>query len=170
MKRLPYVAFALITLTTVAQAQALTSAQISQDIRSHGAKSVVQTLDHAGRFDTVLSRIASGKTDWIRLAPDLAKGTDAGNSTSLSIALAKALPRNPRTVVKVLRNDSVIDADSVCGLPFIEPTPSEVTTYLSKAIPAVTGVPKSDQFPQRTACLTALTHAKESAASQKTDP
>ena len=170
MKGLQYFACALIALTAGAQARELTSAQIAQDIRSHGARSVVQTLDHAGRFDTVLSRIASGKADWIRLAPDLAKGTDAGNSTSLSIALAKALPRNPRTVVKALRHDSVIGADSVCGLPFIEPTQSEVTTYLDKAIPAVTGVPKSDQFPQRTACLVALTHAKESAASQKMTP
>jgi hypothetical protein len=170
MKHLRYFAFSLTMLSAAAQAEAFTSSQILQDIRSHGAKSAVQTLDHAGRFDTVLSRIASGKADWIRLAPDLAKGTDAGNSTGLSIALAKALPRNPRTVVKVLRDDPVIGADSVCGLPFIEPTPSEVTTYLSKAIPAVISVPKSEQFPQRTACLAALTQAKENAASQKATP
>ncbi len=167
MKPLFYSGFALFALAGVAQAQALTPAQISQDIDLHGAKSAIQTLDHAKRFDTVLSRIASGKAAWIRLAPDLATGTDAGNSTGLSVALARALPRNPRVVLEVLDSGPVIGADAVCGLPFIEPTPSEVATYLNKAIPAVTRVPESNQFPQRAACLGALAQAKESSTAPK---
>lgn len=152
----------LSALSTTAHAQPLTPAQVSRDIRLHGAKSAVQKLDHSGRFDTVLNEIASGKTAWVRLAPALSEGTDAGNSMGLSVALAHALPANPAAVLAVLSDDSVMQASVVCGLPFIEPTPQEVTSYLSKAIPAVTHVHESPHLSKRAACLSALQQAQAS--------
>jgi hypothetical protein len=165
MKRFHFSAFALIALAGACHAQPLSPAQLTRDIQSRGARAVVEELDRAGRMDAVLSGIASGKAAWIRVAPAMAKGTDAGDSTGLSVALAQALPRNPRAVLQVLDNGPITGAGVVCGVPFIEPTPREVAAYLNKTIPAVKRVPGSVQFPQRGACLAALTRAGESPTS-----
>ncbi len=165
MRRIVCLGFALLTLAGVCRAQTLTSAQLTRNIHLHGPRAVVQALDRSGRFDAVLDKIASGNAEWIRLAPDIAKGTDAGDSTGLIVALAEALPKNPKAVLRVLDGGAITNASVVCGVPFIEPTPREVAVYLNKAIPAVTRISKSDRFPQREACLEALARAKEEATS-----
>ncbi|MEA3084930.1 MAG: hypothetical protein QOC89_2627 [Paraburkholderia sp.] len=166
MTRIHFSAFVLIALTGACDAQPLSPAQLTRDIHSRGARTVVEELDRAGRFDTVLSGIASGKAAWIRVAPAIANGTDAGDSTGLSVALAQALPKNPRAVLQVLDDGPVTGAGAVCGVPFIEPPPREVAAYLNKTIPAVTRVPATAQFSQRSACLAALTRAQASSTSR----
>ena len=161
MKGIVLLTLTLIGVSTTCYAQLPTPTQLSHDIHVHGAISVVRTLDHGERFDAVLGEIASGKTAWIRLAPALVNGTDAGNSMGLRIALARALPVNPTAVLEVLDDAPVMAASDVCGVPFIEPTHREVTTYLNRAIPAVTRVPESDRWPRRTACLQALVDARK---------
>lgn len=159
-------ALAFLFLAPPVFAAALTPAQIERDIHAHGAKVVVQSLDRHGKFDTVLDRIASGNAAWVRLASGLAQGTDAGDSTGLTVALAKALPRNPAAVLAALNDGPVIGPAAVCSVPFIEPSPQEVREYLGQAIPAVTRVEPSDQVAHRSSCLEALHHAQDQIPAQ----
>jgi len=154
-------ALAVAVLAIPASARQLTPGQVAQDIRAHGARATVRSLDQTGRLDSVLNSIASGNAAWIRLSPDLAKGTDAGNSTGLTIALARALPKNPKAVLTILDDGLVIGSNAVCSAPFIEPTARELKEYLDRAIPAVTRVAESDRYPRRSACLHALQRSAE---------
>lgn len=161
MKRNLAYALALLFLAPPAFATGLTPAQIEREIHEHGAKMAVRSLERDGKFDTVLDRIASGKAAWVRLASPLAKGTDASDSTGLTVALARALPKNPAGVLAALDEGPVINPAAVCGVPFIEPSPQEVREYLDRAIPAVARVEPSDRAPNRSSCLKALHHAQE---------
>ncbi|MFM0738161.1 hypothetical protein PQQ51_13040 [Paraburkholderia xenovorans] len=161
MKQYVCYAFALLVLSTTAVAQPLTPSRIERDVRTHGAHATVQSLNRTGRLDAVLSKIASGSVAWVRLSPDLAKGTDAGDSTGLSIALAQALPKNPKAVLAVLDDGPVTGAAVVCSVPLIEPSPDEVKDYLNRAIDAVRHTPDSGSLPQRAPCLQALKRIAE---------
>jgi hypothetical protein len=167
MKRAVLLTFTLLPLAVAAQAEPISAAQIGRNIHAQGARPVVQSLDRTHRFDSVLDRIASGSGAWVRLAPQLAKGTDAGDSFGLTVALAEALPKNPAAVLAVLDDGPVTGANVVCAVPFVEPAPGVVQTYLDKAIPAVKGVRPSAQTASVGACLDALHHAKASLLTQK---
>lgn len=166
MKRALFYLVPLMVGTTSAMAGTPAPGQISQSIHAYGARQTVRLLDQRNQFDAVLDRIATGNAAWVAIAPALAKGTDAGNSEGLTVALAKALPKNPRSVLAVLDNGPVTNAQAVCGLPFIEPTPQEARDYLARAIPAVTTVAPSPRVPQRNACLDALKRAQDSVRAQ----
>jgi len=136
------------------------------DIRQHGAGATVHSLDRNGKFDKVLDRIASGNVAWVRLAPGLARGTDAGDSTGLTVALARALPRNPAAVLAALDEGPVIGPEAVCGVPFIEPSSKEIREYLDVAIPAVTRIEPSVRVPHRSSCVDALHRVQEQTSRQ----
>lgn len=154
----------VLVLSGACYAATLNPVQLAADMRLQGPTAVVQTLDRSGRLDAVLTSIASGNTAWVGLAPELSKGTDAGASTGLGVALATALPKNPQAVLQVLDDGPVMRADIVCGVPFVEPTRRSVSAYLRRAIPAVTRVSPAKDFAQRRACLEALNRAKAAAA------
>lgn len=162
MKRAALYLIALLVATSPAMAGALTPGQIDQRIRAHGARQTVLSLEKRQLFDAVLDRIGAGSAPWIQLAPALAKGTDAGDSEGLVVALATALPKNPRAVLAVLNDGPVTGVQAVCALPFIEPTHEEASAYLAQAIRAVTAVAPSSRVPKRTACLDALRQARDS--------
>ncbi|CAD6514224.1 hypothetical protein ACFQ3P_04325 [Paraburkholderia sabiae] len=167
MKRYLGYAVVLLAIAAPAFAQTLTPSVISRDIQTKGARATVQSLSRKGSFDAVLDKIASGNTAWVRISRDLATGTDAGDSTGLSVALAKALPKNPKAVLAVLDDGPVTGASVVCGVPFIEPTPREVKDYLNRAIPAVRRTPESERLPQRAPCLRALEHIAEQTSAHR---
>jgi hypothetical protein len=156
MKSLFASGFVLLFTCGVACAGALNATSVSRDIEVHGAKAAVKTLDRMGRFDAVLDHIAAGQSAWIQLAPRLAKGTDAGHSTGLTVALAQALPKNPAAVLAVLDDGPITGTDSVCAAPFIEPAPDEISTYLGSAITAVKSVRGSARLKSKAPCLAAL--------------
>ncbi|GAB2869652.1 hypothetical protein GCM10027093_01710 [Paraburkholderia jirisanensis] len=160
MKRITIFSLALPLISSVVHAGPLTPAAVSLDIDTYGAKSTVANLDRTGRFGRILDRIAAGQSEWIQLAPRLAKGTDAGNSAELTIALAQALPKNPDAVLTVLDGTPITNFDAVCGVPFIEPSPDDVLTYLGSTIAAVKSAQKSVHTNSKAACLVALERAK----------
>jgi ABC-type Fe3+-hydroxamate transport system substrate-binding protein len=163
MKRSIYLVpmiFALVASACVGSPKAPEASQIARDIQTHGARSTVASLDRKGQFDAVLERIASGDSTWVNLARPLSQGTDAGESTGLTIALATALPRNPAAVLRVLDDGPVLGASAVCGVPFIEPEAGEVKAYLEQTIPAVERVAQTRDTPLRSSCLTSLGRAR----------
>jgi len=167
MNRATFLVFALLVGATSAVAGTPTPHQVDQSIRTHGARQTVRSLEARKQFDAVLDRISTGNVAWVGLAPALAKGTDAGDSEGLTVALATALPKNPGAVMAILDDGSIIGVNAVCGLPFIEPTHQEANDYLARAIPAVTAVAPSSRVPRRTACLDALHRAQESVRTQR---
>jgi hypothetical protein len=96
----------------------------------------------------------------------LARGTDAGDSTGLTVALARALPRNPAAVLAALDEGPVIGPEAVCGVPFIEPSSKEIREYLDVAIPAVTRIEPSVRVPHRSSCVDALHRVQEQTSRQ----
>ena len=135
------------------------AAALRADILRHGAKAVVERLVASDGWDEVSDRIASGRTEWVTLAPKLADGTDAGPSEDLGIDLAFALPQNPTVVLRSIndkpwREGGIIGVERVCGAPFIEDT--EPKGYLPEAIAAVQRVSDPALTNKKAACLAEL--------------
>ena len=148
-------------LTAALAASAPTPAAVARMIDASGARRTVQALDRGGehsRFDAVLDRIAAGDRRWLALVPRLAPGTDAGTAEGLRIAVAQALPRNPRAVLRLV--PKTFPAEDVCGFPMIEPTQSETRSYFRAALPAVQGVTARALRPAKQQCLAELRKAR----------
>ena len=66
--------------------------------------------------------MALGRAAYIRLAPELAPGTDAGTSEELGISLAFALPKAPMTVLQAidLKVGPTLGVSRVCGKPSLK--------------------------------------------------
>src|SRR5689334_574509 len=93
----------LLTAAFASAAAAPTPTSVLRMIDARGARRTVRALDRDGehtRVGAVLDRIASGDRRWLALVPRLAPGTDAGTAEGLRIAVAQALPRNPRAVLR----------------------------------------------------------------------
>ncbi len=139
-----------------------TATRVETSIRQHGAAATIARLWGKGgwpsQWDWVIDRMGDGNAGWIALAPKLAPGSDAGSSEDLGIALAFALPKNPRAVLAALDlgNGIVLGADRVCGAPFIEDTVKDIPAYRRRAIRAVKAVSNPHLKMAKTACLTAL--------------
>ncbi len=135
------------------------AAALKADILHHGAKAVVDRLVASNEWDEVSDRIASGRTEWVTLAPKLADGTDAGSSEELGIDLALALPKNPTVVLRSIndkpwREGGIIGVERVCGAPFIEDT--EPRGYVADAVVAVGRVSGVTVAGKKAACLRVL--------------
>lgn len=128
------------------------------DVRAQGAKAVVDRLNSGARprpWDRVLDHVETGKREWLDAAEALLDGTDAGTSTGMHVALARALPRNPGGVLKLVVSERV-SIDEVCTAPFIEPTPAFITRYLRDTRRALDRLRLPEVEPQRRACLAAV--------------
>jgi hypothetical protein len=118
---------------------------------------VVDRLWKSGDYSRVLDHIDTGASAWVALAPKLAPGTDAGSAEGLAIALAYALPKNPRAVLSVLDPDSkVIAPANVCSAPFIEDAVNDIPGYVRRAKAAVSRVTALRLREIRTGCLAEL--------------
>ncbi len=91
------------------------------------------------------------------LAPKLAPGADAGAAEELPIALAFALPKNPRAVLAVLGGGFPVE--DVCSAPFIEGTVKDIPAYVKEAKAAVARVTDAKLAKVRDACLAELRKA-----------
>ncbi len=144
-----------ICLMAAAAPAAPTPEQIAADIQADGPTVAVHRLWNSGMYDRILSGIAQGDGAWVALAPKLAAGADAAASEGLSVALARALPKNPAAVLSVLDTGSLSPGE-VCGVPFVEGTMPDVGEYLRQTEAAVAGVDADALRTARAACLTAL--------------
>ncbi|MBS9432720.1 hypothetical protein [Photorhabdus hainanensis] len=118
----------------------LTPEQLSLQIKQQGARAVIKNIPEGdnGEWDYITDHIASGDITWLKVAPLLAKGSDAHSSETLSIALATALPKNVNGVLSILDDSNVsISTDSVCSLPFYQGTEAELNQYVVDSIRAL---------------------------------
>ena len=149
--------FALAWLiVSPASAAALSPDGIALEIKAHGAKAVVARLWKSGDWDRVMDKVDAGDGRWIALVPLLAPGADAGTAEELPIALAFALPHNPRAVLTVLAGKDGFRAEDVCSAPFIEDTVRDIPGYLRSAKAAVARVSDPALGRARADCLAQL--------------
>ncbi len=148
-----------LALAAPALAAPLSPKAIAADIKAHGADAVVTRLFTSGDYDRVLDHIDKGEAEWLALAPKLAPGTDAGTAEALVIALAFALPRNPRSVLALTTGENAFPVEDVCGAPFIEGTIGDVGDYVKKAKAAVARVSDVKLAKAKAACLAQLDKA-----------
>ena len=155
MRRFALTAVLLLAVERV-HAAPLSPAAIARDIAKHGAREVVSRLWSNGDYDRVMNRIDRGDAQWIALSPKLAPGTDAGTAEELPIALAFALPKNPRAVLSVLGPPDGLPIGDVCSAPFIDGTVKDVAAYVKRSERAVAGVLDPRLAKTRDACLAQL--------------
>lgn len=122
--------------TASADSAEIDAAILLRDIESRGARTVLGELiasDGGQRWESLLAKAESGEAEWVRVLGQLAPGTDAGSATDTKIVLAKALPKNPGEVLKLVGSQSFLLVDQVCGGPFIEPELAFLLDYFKAA-------------------------------------
>jgi hypothetical protein len=136
-----------------------TAQQVADAIQRRGSKAFLTALTD-DEVEHLYSHIGSGHPDWIALAPMLADGADGADAEGLSIELAKALPKNPTAVLRVLdpaeSHDRILATPRVCSIPFIEKVPRN---YKSSAIRAVSEVQDPALQATKQRCLAMLSHS-----------
>ncbi len=135
---------------------AVTAAAIEHDIAVSGAPSVVKQLrsGKGGAWQTVLRNVETGRSEWLRVAQQLLKGTDAGNTESLYFAISLALTRNPGAVLPMLGPE--IPAGKICTVPYIEPSQKMEREYRAKARAALDRIAQPDLTARKEMCLKEL--------------
>ncbi|MFM0643490.1 hypothetical protein PQR14_04105 [Paraburkholderia bryophila] len=159
MKRASGFTLALVFACSAAPAIAAqpNASVLAKQLDNKGAKATVSGMSES-EWDNVLTRIDSGNTAWVALAPKLAEGTDGGNSEDLGIGLAYALPKNPKAVLRAIdpNNGPVLGVGRVCSAPFIEDTVKDIPAYIRRAKAALRDVHDAALQNVRDACLAEL--------------
>jgi hypothetical protein len=158
-------AFAVHTSAVSAAAPIPSAAALNAEIDAKGAKEVVNRLNgsHPGAngqndWSRVADQMWIGRVAYIKLAPKLAPGTDAGTSEDLGISLAHALPLAPITVLGATDSEDgpTLGVSPVCGVPFIGDTVKDIPGYIRHARLAVGKVTTPELQAVKAACLTQL--------------
>ena len=138
----------------------LTLSWTKDQIKSHGAKYIVDALSNQDRYEELLKHIDLGESDWVALAPELAPGTDAATAEELAISLALGLPKNPAAVLSALDPKmEPLAPERVCGVPFIEGTVKDIPGYIRRSQSALQRVQDVRLATRKTECLDGLNEA-----------
>jgi hypothetical protein len=120
---------------------------------------VAKRIDSDESFGrSVMNGIATGDSSWLDVAGQLTPAS-ATAAASLSIALASALPRSPNRVLALLGPKYPVE--EVCGIPFLKPDSTLVTSYHDEAVAALTRVRSAPLAPIRDACRSTLDQARD---------
>lgn len=151
---------ATVAAASAAAGPTITPQIVRRSIQDHGARRTINDLQKKGRWETVTDAMDAGKPAWIALAPLLASGSDAGSAEDLGLSLAFALPTSPQAVLAALdmRNGHILNADRVCGRPFIEDT--EPRNYRIRSVAALARVHAPSLLARKQACLKALNNTR----------
>lgn len=127
----------------------------------YGAVNTMRLLTAPGSvlWSELLEHIAGGETDWIIHVPLFASGTDAGYATQLAVALAVALPKNPRAVLSL--EYAFVSLRNVCSLPFFDPSEEFIRDYASEVLLSMEEVTDPHMRMDKEICLTRLRNALE---------
>ena len=131
--------------------------QILAEIKAQGAKAVVRRLESPGekdRWEKTLREIQTGSAEWVKVARELLKGSDAGMTEDIYQSLAIALTNNPEPVLSLV--DDVVPMSAVCTVPYIEAKPGKVAAHKKRALEALQKVSRTDLISKRDACTKAI--------------
>jgi hypothetical protein len=120
-----------LMLASNVQSEELDSGQILREIKHKGAKSVIAeywvTEDYQ-KSERLVNSISSGKKEWLEVAKLLMAESDAGVTEELFFALSLALPKNPISVLSLLKTQEFraqptdFNIDWICRDPYYEDT------------------------------------------------
>jgi hypothetical protein len=135
--------------------------QVDWSIRILGAGPTVGILYGEGKsgWGYVTDRIGEGDPEWLRVAANLAPGTDAEPAEELGDSLGLALPMNPRGVLAAIdAKNGPAGVDTVCSVPLggnnlVSPLPRD---YPQRSIAAVLSVQDPTLKTVRDRCLAVL--------------
>ncbi|HEV7839081.1 MAG TPA: hypothetical protein VGO75_13510 [Gemmatimonadaceae bacterium] len=132
---------------------------VLSEIKLGGATSVAKRIDANESFGrSVMNGIETGDSAWLEVA-DRIKPASGAAEASLSIALASALPHAPQRVLSLLGPKYPVE--DVCGIPFLKPEPTLISTYHDEAVSALGRVRSVPLTQVRDACVAALDRARE---------
>lgn len=132
---------------------------VLSEIKLGRSADVAKRIDSDESFGrSVMNGIATGDSSWLDVAGQLTPAS-ATAAASLSIALASALPRSPDRVLALLGPKYPVE--EVCGIPFLKPDSTLVTSYHDEAVAALTRVRGAPLAPIRDACRSTLDQARE---------
>jgi hypothetical protein len=156
MKRALALLLALISGFGCQAQDAWTPERLHQEVSSKGARTVVAELTRNDEKDwnVVLAKVESGNAAWLRVAAELRKGTDAGGTEDLDFSVARALPKAPVSVLKLVGQGFTIK--EVCTSPFIESQPGIEERYLLQTQQALARLHVEDVETSRRSCLAAI--------------
>jgi hypothetical protein len=135
----------LLSFSAAATTQ-ITSVELTQQIKTQGARAVITDLykDGESQWLYVLTKIGSGEQNWLDVAALLAPGSDSDSAESLATAAATAIPHNPAGVLSLLKGGALpFSTDNVCALLFYSIKEPEFNQYVVDAIQALYKVPNS---------------------------
>lgn len=131
---------------------------VLSEIKLGGADKVSRRIDSDENFGrSVTDGIATGDSLWLEVARQITPATAAAEAT-LSIALASALPRSPRQVLRLV--GETYPTEQVCGIPFLRADSAAVITYYDEATRALGLVRDSTMASVRVDCQRALDEAR----------
>jgi hypothetical protein len=139
---------------TQVYAGATSCTAVAHEIEVKGAKTVVDQLFNspgARVWERLLTQIEGGRSECVRLAKALRRGTDAVTGETLNVALSRALETNPSEVLALW--DDVYPLDKICQDSNIEPTPEQHRKFVSRARAGLVQVREPALVARKNACL-----------------
>lgn len=163
--------FVGLTVITACMAQepVLPSAALLQEIKTHGARKVVERLRAEVEipggvegfkqvatplWNQAIEQIETGDPRWLEVAQALKSGTDAGSSMELQIAVSVALPKAPAEVLSMLGTDyRGFRLEEICSGILIEPPPGLQESLLQRSEAALLALRIPELEDKRRMCL-----------------
>lgn len=142
---------------------------ILNEVKIKGAKKVVSEIwtDYAEE-EFVLRQIETGDFQWLEVAKTLISGSDAGSTTDIWFSVARALPKAPELVLKLIKESvplnpyvSSFPLRQICIIPFIEAETEVKKEYLNKTEKALINVQESTLEDVRWECLRIIHYFQE---------
>jgi hypothetical protein len=144
----------ILWMCLAAAAEPLEPNTLLQQLQSTDAQAVVRKLTDA-QWNFILNKVETGKRQWLTVAATLHRHTDAGESEMLTLAMGKALRRNPTEVLRIVTGE--VTAKEICGYPDMTESDTnskeKVAAYLDSRIAAVEAVSEKALIGRRNECL-----------------
>jgi hypothetical protein len=106
---------------------------VAQRISIVGAKNTVDTMYQDGKeWRQLLTAVATGDEQWLKVAVDLYSGTDAGTTTQLLNSIGEALEHQPRAVLEIA--SPALRIKDICGAPDVDDKRYDSYSLATKAI------------------------------------
>jgi hypothetical protein len=126
--------FAVILWPTLVMAQpTISTDSVAQRIAIDGAKKTVDAMYQNGmEWRQLLTAVATGDEQWLRVAVQLYSGTDAGTTSQLRNSIGEALEHQPQTVLKIV--NPALGISGICEAPDVDDKRYDSYSLSTKAI------------------------------------
>ena len=156
-KQLPLIVACIVVFVGACASEAFTPNDVQQVVDAKGAKAAIDSLYGTPEWDALISGIASGDSDWLKVADAIVPGSDAGSASELKDAVAWALPHAPDEVLRMVKDDS--PWENTCLGPPVDFPKEGPNQYFSNSIAALERMSSNAMQGAKQACLEQLRYA-----------